>query len=356
MSYAERRSGKLTGWWYGEVEVRKGATEMRYRKRFQTKGEAEGYEAYVRATGNEPPGSTEAPTESFAAVAASFRARNSEWGRKDPSAIARLEWIEGQLGVLDINQVTTVELDKLVDKLLRTPGRHGVKLSKRSVNRYLDAAAVVLRFALERRLIPSMPHVPRFNNNEGNDRTQVVSPDLETALYRWLTANRDPRITLCIKTLVETGFRKSELWKLRPEQVGNEVITLEKEQTKTGASRVVPLAPDLATPLRAMIAAGAVPSPYQVYRAFKQAVKACGGHEELTLHSLRHTRGTRLIEAGVDSLIVAQLLGHSDTSTTKRYVHPDTDVLLEAAKKVHQARGELREKGAVIQIPLQKTA
>jgi hypothetical protein len=82
MSYAERRDQKLTGWWYGEQEVRTGSTEHRFRKRFKTKGEADGYEAYVKATGQEPPGMTDAPVESFRRWLRTSGG-TPEWGRKD---------------------------------------------------------------------------------------------------------------------------------------------------------------------------------------------------------------------------------------------------------------------------------
>ena len=58
MPHAEKRDGKLTGFWYGEVDRRHKGGE-RFRRRFETKGKAEGYEAYVKATGEEPPGLAE---------------------------------------------------------------------------------------------------------------------------------------------------------------------------------------------------------------------------------------------------------------------------------------------------------
>ena len=54
MPHAEKRDGKLTGFWYGEVDRRHKGGE-RFRRRFETKAKAKGYEAYVKATGEEPP-------------------------------------------------------------------------------------------------------------------------------------------------------------------------------------------------------------------------------------------------------------------------------------------------------------
>ena len=58
MAYAEKRDHKLTGHWYGEVVLK--VTGERFRRRFETKRGAEGYEAYVHATGEEPATFTDA--------------------------------------------------------------------------------------------------------------------------------------------------------------------------------------------------------------------------------------------------------------------------------------------------------
>jgi integrase len=355
MSYAERRAGKLTGWWYADAEfTQPNGAVLRLRKRFQRKGEADGYEAYVRATGQEPPGSTEAPAGSFRMAADAFLARNPAWGSRDNSARQRMAWVCDYMGTQDVKTITTPVLDKLVDKLLATPGRAGERRSNRTVNHYLNAVAVVLGFAHERGMITAVPKIPRLPN-KGADREAVLSYDMEDAVCRWLETHKDPRCAFVVRVLTETGMRRAELWKLRPEQVGNETITLDAEQTKTGATRKVPVPVEMATQLRAMVAARSLPNADHVYRAFKEAVKACGGDPELCLHSLRHTRGTRLMEANVDVRIIAQLLGHKVLQTTMRYTHPNDDVLAEAAKKVHQLRGPQDEKGVVIDLGARKS-
>ena len=56
-------------------------------------------------------------------------------------------------------------------------------------------------------------------------------------------------------------------------------------------------------------------------KSFKSAaVKA--GLKGLTIHALRHTAASRMVEAGVDLMSVSQLLGHSDLKITMRYLHP----------------------------------
>ena len=67
---------------------------------------------------------------------------------------------------------------------------------------------------------------------------------------------------------------------------------------------------------------------------------------EFVLHSLRHTFGTRLGEAGADAFTIMRIMGHSTITVSQRYVHPTPETMENAFVALELATHEAEQKAA----------
>jgi site-specific recombinase XerD len=140
------------------------------------------------------------------------------------------------------------------------------------------------------------------------------------------------RILLAL--IYSAGLRAHEASQLKIADIDSGRMMIHIRQSKYNKDRYVPLSPLVLDGLRKYYHAcqpadylfnGQQPgSPLSVRGmqwALREAVKKCKLQKGITLHTLRHSYATHLLEFGMDILSIKELLGHERIQTTMVYLH-----------------------------------
>ena len=142
------------------------------------------------------------------------------------------------------------------------------------------------------------------------------------------------------------GLRASEVISLKVTDIDSERMTLRVEQGKGRKDRYAMLSPVLLERLRAWWRVGHAQgkilpngwlfpglnkidpvTPRQLNRAIHDAAEAAHIDKRVSMHTLRHSFATHLLEQKVDIRVIQVLLGHKRLETTALYTHVATEVL-----------------------------
>ena len=199
------------------------------------------------------------------------------------------------------------------------------KLSPETINQYISAIKFLYLTTLE------MPwtdeYFPRIRR--AHKLPVVLSQEEVLAFFDHIPSIK---YRAALMTSYGAGLRVSEAAALKISDVDSQRMLLRIEQGKGHKDRYAMLSPRLLEVLRRYYCAAhpqfyLFPSwrqkrhlcPGSLQLACREAALRAGIHKRVTVHTLRHSFATHLLENGTDIRIIQVLLGHSRIDTTARY-------------------------------------
>lgn len=261
-------------------------------------------------------------------------------------------------------QISPLAVEKYKRELRESITNRGTKFSPRYVNYHLQILFRIFSLAVERREITAEDHPGKRVKflDEDNRRTRYLLDEEEPRLFGQFTGGRE-HLRPMVVVAVGTGMRLGDQLSLRKSQVDFQRNVINVPNAKTGRDYPVPMNREVREALLGLARANPEgehlfvnPRTGRRYTCIKRAfANACGdaGIKGLRWHDLRHTFGTRLAEAGCSEATIAELMGHTDPKTTRRYTHA-TDRAKHAAVEATRPRAQAAEEHAGKVIPMQK--
>lgn len=255
---------------------------------------------------------------------------------RDPMLKTRLSFWTDRLGDKPLADVDPDDVDRLLAELETVPGKTGKIKSGPTINRYRMAMQSLIRFARQKRLLPrgwSSPFadIPQHKENPG--KVRFLNAEEEQKLMDAARLQSWVLLPLLIRLAIVTGLRRGALLGLRWGDVvlDDEAPHVKVERTKNGDAHVSPITPDLVAEFKRMRRVRTMDSdlifvgkhlhvPHDFRHGFNEACKLAG-LDGVTFHTLRHTSCSRLAQAGVDILAIAEHAGHRSLTMTRRYSH-----------------------------------
>jgi integrase/recombinase XerD len=163
---------------------------------------------------------------------------------------------------------------------------------------------------------------------------------------RFMSSTTHPKFKAALAVAYGSGLRVSEVVSLKVSDIDSERMTIRVEQGKGSRDRYAMLSPIQLEHLRdwwhfanqqgqmlkgGWLFPGLNPIDHMtarhLSRVCKQTANAADIDKNVSMHTLRHSFATHLLEAKVDIRVIQVLLGHTQLDTTARYTQVATDLL-----------------------------
>jgi site-specific recombinase XerD len=191
----------------------------------------------------------------------------------------------------------------------------------------INAVKLFFSNRLKRKLEPELVKRPK----QPKILPHVLSKEEVKAI---LHAHQNVKHRAMLILIYACGLRRGELLNLKLTDIDSQRGVLRVNQGKGAKDRIIPISEKVLELLREYYkyekptkylfegtTSGQTYSPTSLQEVLKSAVKKSAIKKPVTLHWLRHSYATHLLESGTDLRFIQELLGHSSSKTTEIYTH-----------------------------------
>ncbi|AFH49274.1 Site-specific recombinase Xer protein [Ignavibacterium album JCM 16511] len=244
---------------------------------------------------------------------------------------------------LKLNEITEKFLKKYLVNLSEK------ELDKTSISRKLSAIRSLFRFAFRNELIETNPASTLPNPKTRRKLPSVV----DSGSLEHLIEDNKNTSDILEKIIIELSYgcalRVSELCNLRYKDIDFEGSTI-RILGKGNKMRIVPLGSKSLRLLNSYLNEYPVTNqndylirtsknekiyPRMVYRIVNRNLSKVTDVKNKSPHTLRHSAATHMLDNGADLIVVKEILGHENLSTTQIYTHVSIERLKATYKKSH---------------------
>ena len=203
-------------------------------------------------------------------------------------------------------------------------------LSSSYQNQIVNSVKLFFRTVENKAMNEELIHRPKRDKVLPNVLSKAEVKDILNAL-----GNIKHRTMLSL--IYSCGLRRSELLKLKPADIDSKRNIIIIKAAKGKKDRIVPLSEKVLSMLREyyksykpktwLFEGQKENEPYDdrsLSNVLKQALAKTNIKKPVSLHWLRHSYATHLLEAGTDLRYIQEILGHNSSKTTEIYTHLST--------------------------------
>lgn len=250
-----------------------------------------------------------------------------------------------------IGEIACIKFNVSIARQFMEDLRNRPKFNNNTFNTYLKKYRAAFNWLKEHEYVNDNPFDQIKTLQKQEKMRGLIPPEARDIVIKYVRNSDHPNYELVMHLVFTSLIRPSEIERLQVRDVDliNKCIHIPANKAKTHKDRdaalsdacIAMLIPLLAVPgiqpdwylIDSNYVCGAKPCYHGMFKKHWMKIrKDCGLPDEMQLYSLKDTGITEMLEAGVNIVAVKDAAGHSDISTTNKYVGKNTEKMIEAVR------------------------